>query len=358
LPKCFAVKIYQKSAHTENLREAQKLESTWKADVVRGEYKIPPKKQPKAERRKLEDLLDALWAEYERRGIGTPENYSLLAVVKKALGFRWADTLAKQDIDAYIDCKKRERVKPQTINNHTLALAAAYRLAKLPPPEITRLEVFNTRQGFFTEKELTSLLAALPEELLKDLCRFAMETGMRFGEIASLRWEFVQDGFLKLPGAVTKNGSPRSVAIANEVKAILDRRRKAQAVPINGHAQLSGLIFHHNGKRLGEFPRKAWQRACIVTGLGTRTCPKCGSSGPEFFCRGCHKQRKYVGRLFHDFRRAALRTMVRAGVPQTVAMAISGHKTISVFQRYDIGNEADLLEASNRVAAYRKTAGG
>jgi integrase len=355
----FRGKRYQKSTGVESRRTALEIERAFRTQLAKGEVGIEEK--PKPERRKVSELLDALGASYEREGIATPEKNSLLRVVARAFGMRWADSLAKADVDSYIDRKKREGVAPKTINNHLMALATAYHKAKLQPPEIEWLKVRNTRQGFFTEEEFERLLAVLPEELLKDLCRFAMETGMRFGEIASLRWEFVQGGFLKLPGACTKNGFPRSVAIANEVKAILDRRRKAQAVPMNGHAQLSGLIFHHGGKRLGEFPRKAWQRACIVTGLGTRTCTKCGTSGPEFFCRGCKKQRKYVGRLFHDFRRVAVRSMVRAGVPQTVAMAISGHKTISVFQRYDIGSEADLLEASNRVAAYRRdrvSAGG
>jgi integrase len=63
---------------------------------------------------------------------------------------------------------------------------------------------------------------------------------------------------------------------------------------------------------------------------------------------------RYEGRLFHDLRRSAARDMIRAGVAQTIAMKITGHKTATMFQRYNIADTSDVSEALSKTAIYRE----
>jgi hypothetical protein len=165
---------------------------------------------------------------------------------------------------------------------------------------------------------------------LQDFTRFAYLTGWRKGEIISLRWSDVDRdaGAIRLRPEAAKTGRGRTVMLEGDLAELIDRRCAARLFEKNGHVRLATLVFHRDGEPVGDF-RKAWATACQAAGV------------PD--------------KLFHDLRRTAARNLVRAGVPERVAMAVTGHLTRSMFDRYNIVSEDDLRMASQKTTMYVDT---
>jgi integrase len=123
----------------------------------------------------------------------------------------------------------------------------------------------------------------------------------------------------------SKNGEPRVLPLVGDLAALVERRWTAREYQTpEGTTALSPFVFHRAGQPVADF-RKSWASVCDTAGV--------------------------AGTLFHDLRRSAVRNMDRAGVSQSVAMALSGHKTASVYRRYRIVDEVDLRQALARMQA-------
>jgi integrase len=273
-------------------------------------------------KRTIPDLMTAYQTHLELEGGGSlsPQNTSTISRVQRDFT-GYALALTKEKLAEYMQRCLQAGDRPATINRRLQALRAAYRWAELPAPRFTLLsEADNVRQGFFTAAEIRAVMAVLPADL-SDFVLFGWLTGMRKGEIASLRWEDVDGDRIILRGASAKNGCARTIPCVGELAELLERRRQRRAVNCS-------LIFHRgDGHRVGQF-RKSWLTACRLA-----NCPD---------------------RLFHDLRRSAVRDMIRSKVPQTVARSISGHKTNSIFDRYNVTDDHDQREALQRMQQYRQ----
>jgi integrase len=277
-------------------------------------------------------LLDSYQLHLETRGKPTASFRAATARLRGIIGAELAAKVNASALDLLIRKLQAAKFAPATINKSLAFLRAAYRLAVRQDrlrrsPHFSMLAISNVRQGFLDTEAFEAIAAHLPSTI-GDAARFAYVTAWRKGEVLGLTWQNIdrEAGEIRIP--TSKNGEPRSIPLA-PLAAIIDRQLKVRRLDCR-------FVFHHDGKRFWDISPE-WQAAAVASGLGRRD-----DSG------------KYFGPIFHDLRRSGVRNMIRAGVSQTVAMSISGHKTISMFQRYNVSSSDDRLDAFEKVLAFQK----
>ena len=280
---------------------------------------------PVEERLRFEDLAQMLRDEYavnERRSTRRIEG--ALKHLSQAFALARAVDIDAGRVSSYIAQRREQGAANATLNRELAALKRAFALAVHAErlsraPHIAMLEEHNARQGFVEHSDFVALRDALPERL-RDPIAFLYLSGWRVSEMKSLEWRDIDtDGHaVRLRPEKSKNATGRVLPLSGELAEVISRAASARRLDCP-------YVFHDNGRQILDF-RGAWAAACAKAGLGHL--------------------------LVHDLRRSAIRNMTRAGIPERVAMALSGHKTRSIFDRYNIVSETDLAAAVERRDSY------
>ena len=321
-------KQHQESCKSSDRRVAEKL-------LLQREIEAEQDKLPnfKAERTKWDELAEDYLREYRITGYSSLKRAKQhVTNLKPHFGGMKAHDITSNHINKFIDKQKDAELANGTINRQLSALRRMFNIgAKQTPPKVLRiphikmLKEDNVREGFFEHDEFLALRGALPEHL-RPVVTLAYYTGMRKSEILGMKWDQVdlREGIIRLSQRDTKTRQARTIPMNDEVWGLLVARKRDRDLQF---PDMPFAFYTPEGEPIESF-RKAWITACKKAGL--------------------------KGKLFHDFRRTGVRNMVRSGVPEVVAMAISGHRTRSVFDRYNIVSEADLRLAARRVETYTK----
>jgi integrase len=235
-------------------------------------------------------------------------------------------------LKAYLVHRQEEGAANSTIQKELAAIRRGFKLAVAEEailasaPAVPSVKVKNVRKGFFDPGDLAVVVDALPAPVAA-MVRFAALTGWRKGEILPLQWSQVDfdAGLVRLAPGTTKNDEGREFpfrALPPLAELLEEQRRLTRALE-RERGRIIPHVFHRDGSPIRSF-RGAWNAACKRAGV--------------------------EGALFHDLRRTAVRNLERAGVPRSVAMKLTGHKTEAVYRRYAIADARALAEGVEKLA--------
>lgn len=316
--------VYLESSHSKIRADAEKLLKKRLGQIADARFRgLDP------ERVRMSQLFDDLVRDYENNGKKSAKllRSRLKRHLTPAFGNMRALDVGTSQVRNYISTRRREHAENATINRELAALKRAFNLAaEADPPLVTRvphipmLTEDNVRTGFLEHDQFIKLKAALPT-YLQALLVVGYYTGARVQELLNLQWSQVDLNAKRIivePGT-TKNKLGKTIPIFFDDMEKTLRELRAER---DSNFPKCTYVFSRAGQRIKSC-RKAWANGCADAGL--------------------------AGLRFHDLRRSAVRLMTRAGIPEKIAMQISGHKTRSVFDRYNIVSDRDLTDAAAKM---------
>lgn len=315
----------RESSESEKRADAVKLLAKRLHEVATGAYisSAPANIQVGA-------LLKLVIEDYKEYGLRSLSHvrFRIRKHLEPILGHLKAKDLGTDDVRRYVAARRKAEVSNATINRELAILRRAYTIAtEMDPPKATRVPKItalpegNARQGFLEPEEYARLLPHLTRARLALVLGYHL--GNRKGEILKLEWSMVNlsAAEIRIPAKIAKTNRDRVLPIYGDMAselAVAKAERDAMFPDCP-------WVLHDAGERVRDF-RGEWAAAV--------------------------KAAELPGLMFHDLRRSAVRNMIRAGIPEVVAMAISGHRTRSVFDRYNIVSGRDLADAGTKLAAY------
>lgn len=323
--------------------DAKRLLKVREGDIERG---LPV--NPKLNRIRFDEAAEDLKTEYAvngRRSADELERRIRLHLLPHFGGRRLA-TIQTTDINTFVlkrradvitfgegEQRQERKVSNGEINRELTTLKRVFNLARqngklTHVPHVPMLKERNVRTGFFEREQIDRVLAHLPPAI-RPAVQFAYITGWRIpSEVLPMQWRHVdfEARVVRLDPHTTKNDEGRTFPFTDALHGLLEAQ-KAEHDRLKAEGSICPWVFNRSnkkvrGKRITTFV-KAFRAACTKAG-----CP---------------------GRIPHDLRRTAVRNLVRAGIPERVAMQMTGHKTRSVFERYNIVSECDLVEAAKKL---------
>ena len=334
----FRGKRYRETSGSTAQKDAVRLLRARQAEMGQGRLR-----GPELEKTTFADLVQMMRDEYaanQRRSVKRL-NTSLKAL-EPAFGHLRACDITLDRLNRYVADRLAVGIAPATAKLELTHLHKAFRLAeragKAICPPFPVISVQNARKGFFERGDFEAVRSHLPGTY-RGVATFAFLSGWRVpSEVLRLQWSQVdfQAGIVRLEPGTTKNDEGRTLpfAVLPELAQLLRSHwDEALATELQTGQQVPWVFFWNDRGVMKPIHVKAfyrrWQAACKRAGV------------PE--------------RIPHDFRRTAVRNFERAGVPRSVAMKLTGHKTEAVYRRYAIVSEADLTEGLKKLARLQET---
>jgi integrase len=317
---------HRASTETADKHRARDIEAKERARILEGRHGI--RRQPDTTFREFASIYLRDYARLNKRSADRDEE--IIKVLNRAFG----DVLLHEITGHRIEQFKRERsggkwrgykytgpakaIRPGTVNRELDTLRSIFskavewrRLNEHPMGAVRRIKVDNRRTRILTEAQQLALLAECSPKLRR-FVRLALITGARPGELLALRWEDVGED--ELTFVETKNGRSRRLPLSSAIRAVLKECPQKGQVFVFQNSRTQDA-YTVNG--LAHTFRRALERAGVDDGDVT----------------------------LHTLRHTALSRMISMGIDMFTVMAISGHSSTRMLERYVHPTDTRKLDA-------------